>query len=248
MDRLEIPARMMRGVFGIILALSGYLVLLNLSGGFSWWILIVAFWPFLLSMTWLEVTEIRRVRTASVGPSEVEGVDHGAEVDPEDDQPTDQGENPSLEMSYLYIKGALESQARMWDGLDNKASTLWILGTAIIGVGLPVILSGSSQNPISFLPILISALAFYGLSTVLAVLSYIPRRIRLMNDPRLIREDYWELEQKQFPWELSLHIESAFETNERTLNFKGYTVIALFAAVLFESGLFVSWAILSSLS
>ena len=160
---------------------------------------------------------------------------------------TETQENPSIDLSYQHIKDILESQARIWDGLDSKASTLWAIGTTVIGVGLPVLLSRTSGSSIPYIPLIWAAIACYIVATSLAVFAYMPRRIVFMHNPTFIREVFWELPREKFPLELSLHIENAHDENNKTLSLKANSVKALFASVVCETAFLISWAMLFSL-
>ena len=143
---------------------------------------------------------------------------------------------PSLRLAYARIQDVLWRQAQMADHLDSKGATFWAVATATIGIGVPFILSVNPNETPGFLHLLwlIPALA-YLISTVTFAVAYFPSHVfELMDNPGRLRDSFWRLDPNEFTYEMALHIETAFKSNDTALERKGLLVRITAGATLVE--------------
>lgn len=144
---------------------------------------------------------------------------------------------PSLSLAFEWVKGVLGEQSHTADALDAKTATIFSIGTAIFGLGLGIPLS---ILEISFRELYIQPFAWlvsitYAVIALLAIYSLWVRRYEQMNNPMIIREDFWNLPPNQFKTEILSHLEDAYQHNEAILLRKAWVARFVVPAAAFEA-------------
>jgi hypothetical protein len=119
---------------------------------------------------------------------------------------------------------------------------MWILATAIVGVGVPITFSVSEKlatEPLDWQ--IYAAFISYLVVTLLAFITYFPKQeINLVNRPDVVRWQLWEIPEPRFYREMLLHIENAWGENARVLTVKAWSIRLAMAATTTEL-LFSLW-------
>ena len=143
---------------------------------------------------------------------------------------------PSLDLTFEWLKGVLPSQAADGDVLDRKASILFVLGTAIIGIGIPfavasvgVRLAGAEWTMLSL------ALLSYVFVAGFSLFILWPRPWSTLDDPVVFREDYWDMSHDKFREQILGFTEDSYEENEVHLKSKAAALKSLFIALPAEA-------------
>lgn len=144
---------------------------------------------------------------------------------------------PSLDLAFDWVRGVLERQSSTADALDAKTATIFSIGTAIFGLGLGIPLSilEISFNELFTQPLAWIVSITYVIIALSAIYSLWVRRYEQMDNPVIIREDFWNLPPSQFKTELLSHLEDAYEHNEAILLRKAWTTRLIVPAVAFEA-------------
>jgi hypothetical protein len=151
---------------------------------------------------------------------------------------------PSLDLCYDQSKDVLDKQSQLSDSLDNKATALWVLTTAIIGFVVPMGLSTFNiQANVSgtLLYILIAAGGWYLAVTILATLAIIPHRIGGIVDPDLLWDHFATLPKERFMVDMVSHVATLYKENEGKLNRKAWLIVGLFIATGIEVAILGAW-------
>jgi len=144
---------------------------------------------------------------------------------------------PSIDLAFDWVKEVLAKQSSTVDSLDSKTATLFSIGTAIFGLGIGIPLSISNITLLDILAyplgwLLSLTYAYIALSSIYCLWV---REYDQMNNPIIIREDFWALSKEQFKTELLSHIEDAYEHNEAILLRKSRATMFIVPAVVLEA-------------
>lgn len=130
---------------------------------------------------------------------------------------------PSLDLSFDWVKGILYHQKKLAEEYNTKLVTLLSVATGILGIGVPfgVNILEDAFKPWSgsFIAILV-AVVTYVLIAILAVIGFWMRNYHIMDEPVVIREDFWELSPWKFKEQILLHVENAYKLNNHTLKWR----------------------------
>jgi hypothetical protein len=146
-------------------------------------------------------------------------------------------EIPGLDLSYELLKDTLSKQYAESHSLDNKAISIFTISAAIIGLGL-VIPLGTSFLPIK--DFLCSVFGWLSLgcfitTSVSAVTALWCREYITLDNPQIIREEYWELPSHKFKIEMLLHIEDYHPQNQHNLMIKGKAIMLMVPAAALQA-------------
>ncbi len=137
---------------------------------------------------------------------------------------------PSLDLSFDHVKSVPYWQTKLAEAYNSQLVTLLSAATVVLGLGVSLVLglgvsSGTDLDGVfepwtgSFVALLVSALA-YVLVAISAAFGLWSRDYHVMDNPLVIREDFWGLPPWQFKEQLLVHTEDAYELNERALKWK----------------------------
>ena len=144
------------------------------------------------------------------------------------------GNIPSLDLSFDWVKDVLVKQSHVADTLDTKGTNLFSVATLVLGVGIS---AGVIINPeVSALTITTGVLALISYFWV-AVFAFNVWRLRsfdMLDNPIIIREEFWDLEPQKFKEQILSHLEDAYADNESELEKKTEAVRNLLASTILE--------------
>jgi len=135
------------------------------------------------------------------------------------------------------VKGVLDKQSQQVDAIDNKAATLFSIGTALFGFGLgiPLGIAGISFGTLIHLPLAWLVGMSYVFIAVLAIRVLRVREYEALDNPKIIREEYWTMPISQFKTEMLLHLEESYKVNMEQIAVKAREVRFLVPAVALEA-------------
>ena len=137
----------------------------------------------------------------------------------------------------MGIKGP-ELMMREADAIDTKAMAVFATGTLIIGVFSA--LFGQIRPDFTVIPFVLASVSFLVL-LVSSIANLKPRKYGGPDDPKILRERFWELPPDEAREHLWRYTEGAFKTNKDNVDAKGkalrYSVFALSSEVV----LLITW-------
>ena len=148
---------------------------------------------------------------------------------------------PSLPLGYDRIRDVLWQQSQTADHIDTKCAVYWAVATAVIGIGLGIAFIQAADPQKSVVWLWVGAGVAYLATTVIFLAEQLPTRFELANGPEGLREQFWGLSPDEFQYEMSLHIEEAFDENSPRVVRKGRLMVGVIAGTLTEAVLVV-WA------
>ncbi len=128
---------------------------------------------------------------------------------------------PSLDLSFELVKNVLNDQSHQMEYLDNKSFNLFSVATVVLGIGISAGIL-SLEGEIVWYVYLFGSLSLlcYLLCVWFSYLSWELRGIVTLDNPKIIRESFWDLEPEKFKVELLSHYEDAYDSNEEHINKK----------------------------
>ncbi len=144
---------------------------------------------------------------------------------------------PSLDLAFDWVKNVLNSQCEASDILESKATTLFSMSTAVLGIGVSAGILAFED--VGFVTYFFGALALasYGWVFGYSISAIQPRKFEKLDNPITIRERYWDMTPSQFKVELLSHIEDSYLKNDLNLRKKAnairWLVVATAAEVFF---------------
>jgi hypothetical protein len=130
---------------------------------------------------------------------------------------------PGIDLAFDWVKGVLDRQKQLSERYNDRLSMLFSVATAILGIGLPfgAKLTEGAFSPGSgnFITILIAVGAYFAIA-ILAIIGFWMRDYRLLDNPVVIREDFWALSPWKFKEQILVHLEDAYELNNSALKWK----------------------------
>ncbi len=146
-------------------------------------------------------------------------------------------EFPSIDLAFEWVKGILAQQSFTVDSLDSKTATLFGIGTAIfsLGIGIPLSVSDITLRDIFAHPLAWVVLITYAYIALSSIYCLWVREYKHMNNPVIIREEFWPLPQEQFKTEILVHLEATYEHNEAILLRKSRATKFIVPAVALEA-------------
>ena len=142
---------------------------------------------------------------------------------------------PSLPGGYDRIRDVLWQQSQVADHIDTKCAVYWGVATAVIGIGLAVAFTQTADPHKAIVWLWVGAGVAYLITTALFLAEQLPTRFELVNGPQVVRERFWVLPLDEFQYEMSLHIEDAFEENRVRVVRKGWLMMGVIAGTLVEA-------------
>lgn len=130
---------------------------------------------------------------------------------------------PSIDLAFDWVKDVLGRQKELAEKYTDKLSILFTVATAILGIGLPfgakITENAFSPGSSSFIAIII-AMGAYLTIAILAIIGFWMRDYRLLDNPVVIREDFWALSPWKFKEQILVHLEDAYELNNAALKWR----------------------------
>ncbi len=145
---------------------------------------------------------------------------------------------PSLDLSFDWVKDILYHQKKLAEEYNAKLVTLLSVATGVLGIGVPfgVKILEDAFKPWSgsFIAILV-ALVTYVLIAILAVIGFWMRNYHVLDEPVIIREDFWKLTPWKFKEQILVHVEKAYELNNHALKWRVLPTQAVIVLVSVET-------------
>ena len=138
---------------------------------------------------------------------------------------------PGIQAAFGYIQNALVEQRQTMESLESKVMTLWAAATAVLGVGIPIIVDRIASLSLIDKTLVTSAGIAWLIATVAALVAIVPQPHHTMRHPGSLREHYWKLSPQRFTWAMLHHIEAAFKENGRRHKVKGVALVCVFGSV-----------------
>jgi len=128
---------------------------------------------------------------------------------------------PSRKMMYEWGKDAPQMLAKDAEAIDSKIMTVFVASSIIISV--VIALEGQIEANAKLIPLFAAGLSFL----VIVIRCLISIRAQLIytgDDPRILREDYWVLEENEAMTEYWEHVEKDFAQNLEVVESKSNTL------------------------
>lgn len=140
--------------------------------------------------------------------------------------------------SFDWVKGVLYDQREVAEGYNGKLALLLSVATGILGIGLPLgakigeyaFESWSS----SFIAIVVVMVTYFAIG-VLAIVGFWMRNYNTLDNPVIIREDFWKLAPWKFKEQILVHLEDAYKSNERSLKWRAWSIQAIIILLPIET-------------
>lgn len=153
---------------------------------------------------------------------------------------------PGLDVAYDRASQAPLEQARVFDSLIARVHALFALGTAFVGIGVPIGL-GQINQTVDLAWIYMATALIPGVTWIifaaLAWLAMKMERIQSMTDPTWAREELSGFKPDQAKLEFIAHAEIQTKENREILDRKAKWVTALMVAVLTLAIIVLAWSI-----
>lgn len=151
---------------------------------------------------------------------------------------------PSLQQGYEQVKNVLQDQVEIVSAYNNRAITLFSVAVAVLGIGIPLLLTEVAAQSLfwlilSLIPIVVFAFIYLRFWKV-----YRLRLMKQISDPKVIVEQFLELEPQTFYSDMIQHISEAFAENEVIIGQKEKDMKYLIALTLVEVSSVVVLALL----
>ncbi len=160
--------------------------------------------------------------------------------------------HPSLRLSYEQVKDVLHEQEEIAHNYVNRAISLFSVGTAISGIGLPLLFTRHIPQCYLFGLIPITVFSVIPLLLYVEVINYswkIIRRefLKTVSSPeKIITEGFLDLEPERFYSDMIQHIALAFTENENIIRSKQSNLIKLTFYTVGEAATLITLALLLS--
>jgi hypothetical protein len=145
---------------------------------------------------------------------------------------------PSLDLAFDWVKGVLYQQKQLAEEYNAKLSTLFSVATAILGIGLPfgAKFTEDAFKPFSssFIAIVVAMLVYFVIA-ILAVIGFWMRPYHVLDEPVIIREDFWTLAPWEFKEQILVHLEDAYDFNKKTLRWRVWPTQAIIVLLPIET-------------
>lgn len=145
---------------------------------------------------------------------------------------------PSIDLAFDWVKGVLYHQKQLAKEYNAKLSVLFSVATAILGIGLPfgakITEDAFSPWSSSFIAILVAMVAYF-IIAILAIIGFWMRDYRVLDDPVIIREEFWALSPWKFKEQILVHLEDAYRSNDATLKWKFWPTQIIVGILLIET-------------
>lgn len=144
----------------------------------------------------------------------------------------------SIDQSFDWVKGVLYDQRKLAEEYNGKLSLLLSVATGILGIGLPLgaKIGEHAFEPwsSSFIAILV-AMVTYFLIAVLAIVGFWMRNYNTLDNPVIIREDFWKLAPWKFKEQILGYLEDAYKSNETSLKWRVWPTQAMILLLPIET-------------
>jgi hypothetical protein len=149
--------------------------------------------------------------------------------------------NPSRDLTYEWGRTAPEQLSQEADAMDSKVINVFVTSCLIIGV--ITALSEKLEWSLGLIPFLIALCSFI-LILVFSLWVIRPQWLFIADSPRILREDYWELEPdetKEKYWEW---VEKDFDKNYKIVKAKGQVLFWTIPLLALETISLMLWLFL----
>lgn len=162
---------------------------------------------------------------------------------------TDQPINPgaSLDLAFDWLKPVIRDQLRTAEALDNKASVMFALTTAMLAAGASFGIGNLTYDSVFAFIAGGFGLAVYFASVAAFYNSARLRNFQSLNDPRKIRSEWLSLPPDCFKQTMIEYTEEHHTTNESLLKEKSAPVKWLVRLVVLETVLLLLFLALAQL-
>ena len=148
-------------------------------------------------------------------------------------------EFPSLKLVYESILDTLKEQTEISRDYVNRAITLFSVGTAVIGIGLPLLFTKHFSDLKIFKTLPFVDLFFIPILLYIGVIVFFRlvcnnEYLETVNSPTIVKDDYLELEPDIFYSEMIQNIEESFKKNEVVIKNKEKALTSLIGFTIAE--------------
>jgi hypothetical protein len=150
---------------------------------------------------------------------------------------------PSLHLAYEQVKNVLPDQIQTASVLETKASTLFAIATAMIGIVLPIGLNRITSDKYWLVILTVIPISLYLYAWWLFRAVYSLKSFAELGDPKTI-EDYLNDSPDEFMKEAIRETKKAYEHNEGILEKKREMVRCLLPIVITEMMTLVAWSVI----
>ena len=158
---------------------------------------------------------------------------------------TDRG--TSLDLAFEWLKPVIRDQLRTAEVLDQKASVMFALTTAMLAAGASFGIGSLTPDSIAALSVAGLGIAIYLVSLIAFSMCIRPRAFQSLNDPKEIRAEWISLPPDYFRQTMIEYTEDQHEANEALLKQKAGPVRWLVRLVIFETALLLVFLVLARL-
>ena len=148
---------------------------------------------------------------------------------------------PSRDLMYDWGRGAPEQLSKEADALDTKIIAIFSMACLIIGV--ITALAEKVRYDTTFIPF---AVAFVSFIVILARSLWVirPQWLFIADSPRVLKEDYWELEPEEARDKYWDWVEKDFDINYKIVRSKGQTLRWIVPLLAIETISLLVWLFL----
>jgi hypothetical protein len=125
---------------------------------------------------------------------------------------------PSKDLMYEWGRTAPEQLSKVADALDTKILGVFSIACIIVSV-IPA-LTNKIQCSVSLTPFIIALISFIAI-LIKSLMVLHPQSFYVADSPKILREDFWELEPEEAKKKYWEHLEKDFGENYHKLQIKG---------------------------
>ena len=148
---------------------------------------------------------------------------------------------PSRDLMYEWGRTAPEQLGKEADILDTKI--LGVFSIACVIISVITALANKIQLDMSLTPFIIAIVSFI-IILIKTLRSITPQSFYIADSPKILREDFWELEPEETKKEYWKHLENNFEANYDKVKIKGRTLSWTIKLLAIETILLIVWLFL----
>ncbi len=148
---------------------------------------------------------------------------------------------PSRELMYDWGRVAPEQLSKEADALDTKIIAIFSMACLIISV--ITALANKIRCDTTLIPFVIAFISFI-IILVRSLWVIRPQWLFTADSPRVLREDYWELELEEAKDKYWEWVEKDFDTNYKIVRSKGQTLLWIVPLLAIETISLIVWLFL----
>ena len=152
-------------------------------------------------------------------------------------------ERPSLDIAFELARTAPQELLGYSDALDTKALTLFVAASVIIGVTAALVKDIEINMTLA---LFIAAFCYYGIVMWKGLRVILPKRMKGLNNPEILRKIYWDQPPNNTKEEYWTYLEKAVQELNEIVESKARAVKWCVLAFPSEVILLVAWVLLQA--